>query len=172
MTSVPGCVSGGEDDKPGMDYCYTPFQPEPPTTTPTPEPPPMEMSAQTEDGDNEEKDEDNGAVDDDDAHTETEETVEAEEVEVSSANAWEDDEDEEENDDEEKAIEAVELNYERECTEDEPCGVCMGDCDDDSHCADGLTCFMRGNGNVDLVPGCPGLGIAGEYIHILNVTSI
>ena len=172
MTSVPGCVSGGEDDKPGMDYCYTPFQPEPPTTTPTPEPPPMEMSAQTEDGDDEEKDEDNSAVDDDVAHTETEETVEAEEVEVSSANAWEDDEDEEENDDEEKAIEAVELNYERECTEDEPCGVCMGDCDDDSHCADGLTCFMRGDGNVDLVPGCSGLGIAGEYIHILNVTSI
>lgn len=28
--SVPGCVSGGSGDKPGMDYCYTPF---PPATT-------------------------------------------------------------------------------------------------------------------------------------------
>lgn len=30
MTAVPGCVSGGEGDLPGMDYCYSPF---PPATT-------------------------------------------------------------------------------------------------------------------------------------------
>ena len=35
MTSVPGCVSGGEGDKPGMDYCYTPFPPATTTTTTT-----------------------------------------------------------------------------------------------------------------------------------------
>ena len=32
VTAVPGCVSGGEGDLPGMDYCYLP---EPPTTTTT-----------------------------------------------------------------------------------------------------------------------------------------
>ena len=35
MTSVPGCISGGEGDKPGMDYCYTPFQPTTTTTSTT-----------------------------------------------------------------------------------------------------------------------------------------
>jgi hypothetical protein len=136
----------------------------------------MEMSSQTEDGDDGDDediddDEDNGDVDDDDANTDTEETVEAEEDEASSGNAWVDDKDDEEYNDEDETVDAVELNYERECTEDEPCGVCEGDCDDDSHCADGLTCFMRGDGNVDLVPGCSGLGIAGEYI-IMNATSV
>lgn len=32
LTAVPGCISGGEGDKPGMDYCY---MEEPPTTTTT-----------------------------------------------------------------------------------------------------------------------------------------
>ena len=31
---------------------------------------------------------------------------------------------------------------------------CEGDCDSDSHCADGLTCFQRGNG--EIIPGCHG----------------
>ena len=28
VTTVPGCISGGEGDKPGMDYCYSPSAPE------------------------------------------------------------------------------------------------------------------------------------------------
>jgi len=34
-TAVPGCVGGGMDDKPGMDYCYAPFGPTTTTATTT-----------------------------------------------------------------------------------------------------------------------------------------
>lgn len=37
------------------------------------------------------------------------------------------------------------------------CGVCEGDCDDDTHCADGLVCFVRDSKtrseNIE-IPGC------------------
>ncbi|GKZ00110.1 hypothetical protein MPSEU_000964400 [Mayamaea pseudoterrestris] len=35
-----------------------------------------------------------------------------------------------------------------------PLGLCQGDCDSDSDCATGLTCFQRSGG--DAVPGCSG----------------
>ena len=77
-----------------------------------------------------------------------------------------------------------------ECTAENPCGACYGgktvqvarvfvfgqpylnycywiqDCDDDSHCLPGLTCFMRGAGDLTPVYGCSGLGIAGlDYCY-------
>lgn len=55
------------------------------------------------------------------------------------------------------------LEFARECTESDPCGVCEGDCDNDMQCGDGLKCFSRVKGSVDLVPGCLGLGIDGEF---------
>ena len=30
-----------------------------------------------------------------------------------------------------------------ECTRDDPCGWCIGDCDTDDDCAFGLVCFQR-----------------------------
>lgn len=105
VTSVPGCVSGGEGDLPGMDYCYTPFPPE--TTTAT-------TSTTT---------------------TTTSTT----------------------------RVTAPDLNFVRECTAEDPCNACEGDCDDHTHCAGSLECFSRDQGSVDLVPGCNGLGVAGEY---------
>ena len=76
VTSIPGCISGGEGDKPGMDYCYTPFEPEIIATTTT------------------------------------EATTTAAEEEAAYSGS------------------IGELNYARECTGDEPCGACEGDCDD------------------------------------------
>ena len=114
MTSVPGCTSGGADDLPGMDYCYSPFPPSTTTTT-------------TE------------------ATTTTTTTAALEETAYTMGN----------------------LNFARECTESEPCGVCEGDCDNDMQCGDGLKCFSRVKGSVDLVPGCEGLGIDGEF-HLVT----
>jgi hypothetical protein len=37
-----------------------------------------------------------------------------------------------------------------------PLGVCEGDCDRDSDCADGLFCFYKQQGTVVNVPGCVG----------------
>jgi len=31
--------------------------------------------------------------------------------------------------------------YNEICTADAPCGRCMGECDSDAHCAEGLVCF-------------------------------
>lgn len=124
MTSVPGCVSGGSGDKPGMDYCYTPWKPvetttttttTSTTTTTTTPPPDMQtggfMSA---------------------------------EAYISAGNN------------------VGTLDYARECTASNPCGACEGDCDINSHCKSPLKCYSRAVGSVDLVPGCSGLGIAGE----------
>lgn len=113
VTSVPGCTSGGADDLPGMDYCYSPF---PPSTTTT--------------------------------------TTEATTTTTTAAL-------------EETAYTMGDLNFARECTESEPCGVCEGDCDNDMQCGDGLKCFSRVKGSVDLVPGCEGLGIDGEF-HLVT----
>ena len=121
MTSVPGCISGGEDDKPGMDYCYTPFQPVIPTTTTT-------------------------------ATTTTSTTPVDNSANFMSANMQD--------------YTPGNLGYARECTASEPCGLCEGDCDNESHCIDGLECYSRGVGSVDLVPGCLGLGIAGELTKL------
>lgn len=54
-----------------------------------------------------------------------------------------------------------ELNFVRECTSEEPCNACEGDCDLDDHCAAGLVCYRRMRGSVELVPGCTGVGIPG-----------
>ena len=37
-----------------------------------------------------------------------------------------------------------------------PLGLCEGDCDGDSDCAEGLKCF--GRGGYEVVPGCDGAG--------------
>ena len=38
------------------------------------------------------------------------------------------------------------------CTEDEPCGMCEGDCDSDDDCGPGLICVERDE--FESVPGC------------------
>ena len=192
MTSVPGCVSGGEGDKPGMDYCYAPFPPEEPEAD---DDEPMAMMAGGETDEEEEEGETTtnpGDADDDDDDEEDasspiedeedtsaaieeeedtsdpiedeEDTSVSTEEEETSFNPWEDDDEEgEEQEEQEEEEEAsVELVYARECTEDEPCGQCEGDCDDDSQCASGLECFVRDEGSVEFVTGCSGLGTAGE----------
>lgn len=114
MTPVPGCISGGEDDKPGMDYCYSPSAPENIITT-------------------------------------TAATTVAEEEEATES-IW--------------SGSIGDLTYARECTADDPCGACDGDCDEDDHCAVGLKCFSRPQGSLDFVPGCYGSGIAGmDYCY-------
>lgn len=46
-----------------------------------------------------------------------------------------------------------------------PLGRCEGDCDHDSDCDDGLTCFQR-TSKMDEVPGCEGLPIlSNDYCH-------
>ena len=30
-----------------------------------------------------------------------------------------------------------------ECTSEAPCGMCMGDCDNDNDCMDGLICYQK-----------------------------
>lgn len=63
-------------------------------------------------------------------------------------------------------FEIKELGYVGECSAESRCGNCEGDCDNSSHCADGLLCFSRGSGSVQLVPGCTGLGVAGmDYCY-------
>ena len=47
------------------------------------------------------------------------------------------------------------------CTSSKKCGECEGDCDRDSDCNTGLTCFQR-NGKTK-VPGCGGTTTAGQY---------
>eukprot|EP00934_Nitzschia_sp_Nitz4_P009064 Nitzschia sp. Nitz4//scaffold21_size171442//115904//118824//NITZ4_002178-RA/size171442-augustus-gene-0.188-mRNA-1//1//CDS//3329542462//9054//frame0 len=48
-----------------------------------------------------------------------------------------------------------------ECTPEAPCGKCMGDCDTDSDCMDGLICYQKaGKPQTEaeaMVPGCNGL---------------
>eukprot|EP00934_Nitzschia_sp_Nitz4_P003569 Nitzschia sp. Nitz4//scaffold66_size103028//32655//37048//NITZ4_004495-RA/size103028-processed-gene-0.116-mRNA-1//-1//CDS//3329556341//3559//frame0 len=48
-----------------------------------------------------------------------------------------------------------------DCTPEAPCGKCMGDCDTDSDCADGLVCYQKlGKAQSEAeatVPGCSGL---------------
>lgn len=46
-----------------------------------------------------------------------------------------------------------------DCSSDNRCGRCEGDCDKDSHCKDNLKCFQR-DGKED-VPGCSGSGRSG-----------
>jgi len=46
-----------------------------------------------------------------------------------------------------------------ECTQNNPCGECMGDCDDDNECSGILRCFFRPS--FEAVPGCGGQGTAG-----------
>eukprot|EP00571_Detonula_confervacea_P011735 CAMPEP_0172297150 /NCGR_PEP_ID=MMETSP1058-20130122/274_1 /TAXON_ID=83371 /ORGANISM="Detonula confervacea, Strain CCMP 353" /LENGTH=1215 /DNA_ID=CAMNT_0013006265 /DNA_START=285 /DNA_END=3931 /DNA_ORIENTATION=+ len=126
MTSVPGCVSGGMEDLPGMDYCYAPFPPATTTTTTT-------------------------------TSTTTTTTITADQnANFMSAGII-------------GILTVGNLEYTRECTADQPCGACEGDCDNESHCANGLLCFSRGVGSVELVPGCLGLGMAGmDYCHDPN----
>jgi hypothetical protein len=119
VTPVPGCISGGEGDLPGMDYCYSPF---PPATT---------TAATT---------------------TITTIMVTTSTTMVEETNTM------------------GNLDFARECTESEPCGVCEGDCDNDMQCGDGLKCFSRVKGSVDLVPGCLGLGIDGEFLLVFTVS--
>ena len=47
-----------------------------------------------------------------------------------------------------------------ECSERNPCGECMGDCDGDVECAGSLRCFFRVN--LETVPGCAGQGTVGR----------
>lgn len=41
------------------------------------------------------------------------------------------------------------------CTSENKCGRCMGDCDSDADCQDGLKCKQR-TSKTDNVPGCEG----------------
>lgn len=53
-----------------------------------------------------------------------------------------------------------------ECSVDSPCDICQGDCDNDDECAAGLSCSIRGAGELTPVFGCSGLGIAGlDYCY-------
>lgn len=46
------------------------------------------------------------------------------------------------------------------CSASLPCGLCEGDCRDDSDCRGSLRCFQRGSGNSgQSVPGCSGTAI-------------
>jgi hypothetical protein len=53
-----------------------------------------------------------------------------------------------------------------ECSKRNPCGLCQGDCDEDSHCeGDGLVCFKRGDKTKDdPVPRCPGNPVTGKQM--------
>jgi hypothetical protein len=51
-----------------------------------------------------------------------------------------------------------ELRFTNQCDDGE-CGICEGDCDSDSDCANGLICYTR-SGN-EIVPGCIGNGYYG-----------
>ena len=51
-----------------------------------------------------------------------------------------------------------------DCTDDNPCNLCEGDCDNNDHCAPGLECFQRWG--YAPIPGCIGTGIAGiDYCY-------
>jgi uncharacterized surface protein with fasciclin (FAS1) repeats len=43
-----------------------------------------------------------------------------------------------------------------QCTSDDPCGVCEGDCDSDDECVGDLVCFKRRRMSFKRVPGCRG----------------
>ena len=67
-------------------------------------------------------------------------------------------------------IAEVPLRYVGDCEAGE-CGKCMGDCKDDTNCADGLRCFNRGA--QEIVPGCTGGGIhdvEGKYTAHTNIS--
>ena len=117
LSPVPGCASGGGDDRAGMDYCHLPTPPTTTTTTTT-------TTATT--------------------------TTVTDQAAFLSAQLVD--------------YTFVNLKYARECTDAAKCNACEGDCDNDNHCAEGLVCFSRSQGNMDKVPGCDGLGIAGELI--------
>lgn len=53
-----------------------------------------------------------------------------------------------------------------ECSEEQACGACYGDCDSDAQCLPGLTCGMRGTDESTPLYGCSGVGIAGlDYCY-------
>jgi hypothetical protein len=41
-----------------------------------------------------------------------------------------------------------------QCTSDDPCGLCEGDCDSDDECVDDFVCFKRHRMSFKLVPSC------------------
>lgn len=137
LTAVPGCVSGGDGDKPGMDYCYMEAPPATTTSITTTTTTTTTVTTST--------------------LTSTLEPVPVEPKET--LNEWVDvivDD----------GSPGVELYYIRECSNDAPCDECEGDCDIDSHCMGGLKCFSRSDGSVESVPGCIGLGTSGmDYCY-------
>ncbi|KAL7464135.1 hypothetical protein ACHAXS_004469 [Conticribra weissflogii] len=51
-----------------------------------------------------------------------------------------------------------------------PLGICEGDCDNDSDCANGLICYERSG--TEPVPGCEGSGVSGkDYCYDPNLSS-
>ena len=48
------------------------------------------------------------------------------------------------------------------CSPERPCGMCIGDCDNDSDCQGSLECFRRSGDSVSAVPGCAGTGVPGH----------
>ena len=60
-----------------------------------------------------------------------------------------------------------------DCTTNQPCQKCEGDCDSDSQCIGSFICFQRDG--LTNVPGCVGNGISGKSNNniIINIiTSI
>lgn len=55
-----------------------------------------------------------------------------------------------------------ELAFNGDCSGDNKCGLCEGDCDSDFECAPGLTCFKRFG--FASIPGCVGGGV-GDVEH-------
>lgn len=57
------------------------------------------------------------------------------------------------------------LVYQDECSEDNPCGFCRGDCDSDDDCEGSLKCYHRVG--YEQVPFCTGEGVFGtDYCTI------
>jgi len=54
---------------------------------------------------------------------------------------------------------AINLRYE-DCTVQNPCAECYGDCNTDDECGDGLACYQRTDDN--FIPGCVGVGSTGK----------
>ena len=48
------------------------------------------------------------------------------------------------------------------CSPESPCGMCVGDCNDDSDCEGTMECFRRSGNSENPVPGCSGTGVAGR----------
>ena len=57
------------------------------------------------------------------------------------------------------------------CNQSYPCGLCVGDCDKNSDCGVGLTCFKReGAGGSIVVPGCSSGSMAKNIDYCTNGT--